>query len=95
MTTPSIAVTGSGRPRADRGTESWTRLVRQIADLEELLQEAAASPDQDAFGERAMLTRLLAARRQTLRQLDVGTVFSERGARRSDVPGRRPRAEDA
>lgn len=94
MATSSFTAPGNRSTRSGAGADTWARLVRQIAELEEILQEAAASPDQDAFGEREALTRLLFSRRQTLRELDVGAVLSVRAEQRSDAEWRYRRVAD-
>lgn len=95
MANLSFKTRGNHDTRSGTEADTWARLVGQIAELEEILQEAAASPDQDAFGEREALTRLLSSRRQALRALDVGAVLNVRAVPRSDVEWRYPRVADA
>ena len=52
--------------------DDWSALVGQIADLEELLNEAAGSGDHDAIIGIDELRQLVDERRLRLRSIDVG-----------------------
>lgn len=67
-----LAEQHGGRLVLTDSPDDWSVLVGQIADLEELLNEAAGSGDNDAMVGIDELRQLVDERRLRLRNIDVG-----------------------
>lgn len=61
-----------GRSVPVAGATSWSGLVEEIAELEELLADLAEDPDLGASTLTVRLQRLLDDKRRALRSADVG-----------------------
>lgn len=69
-TVSSHAGPAGGRLVLTDAPDDWSELVGQIADLEELMNEAAGSGDHDAIVGIEELRQLVAERRLRLRSID-------------------------
>lgn len=74
--TPVLPLNIAEAARPYASSREWSLLLEELVELEEILQEAAASPDQDAFVERADLERRLHGKRRALRRMDVAASVS-------------------